>query len=411
VTGSEDRQARIFDAATGDELAHFEAGSPVKDATFDGDGRRVVILRKDRAIVWDRADTHGTVTLRSSRRDFVRTPCFTPDGTRVVTTTHEGVSVWTRKGEFKLRIAVPGDAVTGADVDPKSERVVLGTQNGTVAIYSLVDGQRILQFEGHKGRVNAIAFGAHGDRVVTASTDRTAVVWNASDCRKEFVVERPGEIVWAALRPDGRLLATVEKQAQSEKPERAEQAARLWHVGPSGSAGQGNRADPNGSGGAGTSVEHDQPVTCCVFRPDGNALLTTSMDRTARVTVLAADPSGKLTGTLAQTLRSDRPLLRAAFSTDGHRALICGSSADHVACLFDVATSEPLLVYRGHLGQIEGCCFSPGGDLAVTASRDGTAQIWPTDPVAVADRLTTLRKLTAEERNSFSLPPESPEDR
>jgi WD40 repeat protein len=61
-----------------------------------------------------------------------------------------------------------------------------------------------------------------------------------------------------------------------------------------------------------------------------------------------------------------------------------------------------LVRFHGHRGTVEWGAFNPDGTWAVTTSRDGTARIWPTDPVAVARRLP-LRKLTATEKVSHGL--------
>jgi len=49
------------------------------------------------------------------------------------------------------------------------------------------------------------------------------------------------------------------------------------------------------------------------------------------------------------------------------------------------------LRFTGHRRAVVAGALSADGSWAITASKDGTAQVWPTDPVAVA---RTLRQLS-----------------
>jgi WD40 repeat protein len=82
-TASEDRTARIWDAATGNEIAVLRGheGS-VTSAAFSPDGSRIVTASGDRtARVWDAATGKEIAVLRG-HEDAVRSAAFSPDGSR-----------------------------------------------------------------------------------------------------------------------------------------------------------------------------------------------------------------------------------------------------------------------------------------------------------------------------------------
>jgi WD40 repeat protein len=70
---------------------------------------------------------------------------------------------------------------------------------------------------GHDGVVTSAAFSPNGSRLVTASDDNTARLWDARD-GKEIVVLRghEGAVLSASFTADGKQLVTASKDANLE---------------------------------------------------------------------------------------------------------------------------------------------------------------------------------------------------
>ena len=86
---------------------------------------------------------------------------------------------------------------------------------------------------GHEGRVNSAAFSADGRRLVTASDDRTARLWEAGT-GKELAVLRghEGRVNSAAFSADGRRVVTASE----------DYTVRLWEVAHGQGGGRAARA-------------------------------------------------------------------------------------------------------------------------------------------------------------------------
>lgn len=373
VTASGDGRVRVFDAATGAELCRYEVGMTVNDAAFDPDAKAVLFSSRGTARLWDFTDQLGTVTLRHP--NFVNAVAAVGDDKVATACDDRLVRVFSaRTGACLRQTAEQDKVVTTLAVDQKGERMAIGTWSGTLTVDSVWNCEPLFELTGHGGPILGAAFTPDGTRLVSLSADSVRV-WNALDA-STVLAKTSGEqpFAAAALSPDGALLATVREGGRS---------VELWSV-PDGTARK-------------AIAGHGAAIRCIAFRPDGKALLTCSDDQTARLWA----PHGEL----LQTLHAGLSIGCCAFRADGKAVLLCGNSVlDPMAQLWDLERDEPLLRFSGHRGLLTGCAFSPDGQWAITSSRDRTACIWPTDPVAVARRLP-LRPMSASERKSFDLPP------
>jgi WD40 repeat protein len=127
---------------------------------------------------------------------------------------------------------------------------------------------------------------------------------------------------------------------------------------------------------------HEGPVRSARFSPDGNRIVTTSYDGTARVWDAEIGKAPLiLTGHEGSVYSAD-------FSPDGSRIVTAGR--DGTARVWDAETGKPLFNFTENEASVYSAGFSPDGSRIVTAGRDGTARVWDAEtgePLAFASEL------------------------
>lgn len=275
--------------------------------------------------------------------------------------------------------------VTGAQFSRDGGRIVTASDDQTARVWDVATGKELVVLRGHAASVNSAQFSRDGGRIVTASNDQTAQVWDAASGKELVVLNGHAEPVTSAqFSPDGQRIVTasVDKTARVWDAATGKELIVLGgHVAEVLSAQfspQGKRivtvSDRARVWDAATGQElavlrrHTAPVTSAQFSPDDQRIVTASGDQTARVWDAAS-------GIELAVLRGHAaPVTSAGFSPDGRR--IVTTSDDKTARVWDAASGTELVVLDGHDDRVLRAQFSPDGRRIVTASDDQTVRVW-----------------------------------
>ncbi len=237
------------------------------------------------------------------------------------------------------------DAVMSALFSPDGRRVVTASHDNMARVWDAETGQPITPPLKHAKQVNFAAFSPDGRRVVTASRDNTARVWDTEIGQPITPPLEHGQWVnHAAFSPDGRRVVTAS----------FDHTARMWD------AGSGQPITP--------PLKHQWAVQHAVFSPDGRRVVTASEDKTARV--WDAETGQPIT----PPLKHEKLVSDAEFSPDGRRVVT--ASEDNTARVWDAGTGQPITPPLKHDSVVYHAEFSPDGRRVVTASEDKTARVW-----------------------------------
>ncbi|CAN1546780.1 WD40 domain containing protein [Caulobacteraceae bacterium] len=192
--------------------------------------------------------------------------------------------------------------IYSAHFSPDGSRIVTASEDCSARIWDANTGQQILKFLGHGAPVVGAMFSSDGTRVLTWSHDQTARVWEA-ECGIELCLLRGagGSFKRASFSPDGAQVLTLSYKF-----------AQLWDV------------------ETGTQIhefeETDAWRNAACFSPDGSTIAVALNDNSIK--------------------------------------------------LFDTKSGIEKVVLLGHEKTIYELTFSSDGLIIVSVSEDGTARIW-----------------------------------
>ncbi|MCC6369263.1 MAG: TIR domain-containing protein [Bryobacterales bacterium] len=217
------REVVIRDGASWERLLAVQAGGTVSHIAFDVSGDRFLTLSND--------------------------------GSARIWATHNGAKLATLGKEEPLLLSVFSPSTDGVATATGNHKLRYSSGNGTLAWI----------VSAHEAEIKQLTFSADGARILTASSDGSARVWEAKTGRRISAV-RPheGELGIAGISPDGDFVATGGRGPRDP--------VCLWK----GSSGEHVRCFRGHFG----SVEE------ILFTTEGKRMLTPAADGTARLWLL-----------------------------------------------------------------------------------------------------------------------------
>ncbi|KAL6484805.1 hypothetical protein MHYP_G00068500 [Metynnis hypsauchen] len=127
----------------------------------------------------------------------------------------EHVFIWdVRKAEKVLILEGNKHEVTHLCPSPDGVHIAVGYEDGSVRIFSLLNGESNVSFNGHKSAVTTIQYDALGARLVTGSRDTDVIVWDViNECGLYRLKGHKDAITQALFLKNKNLLVTSSKDS------------------------------------------------------------------------------------------------------------------------------------------------------------------------------------------------------
>lgn len=193
LTASDDATIRTWNL-TGKEIGQFRGWMPaVRTARFSRNRQRIFATTNDGSLwIWNVFNVPGQpleglppegkpnspiAVIRGARVD-INTAQFSPDGQRLIAWgTNEKMAAWIWDASERQLPLSPMKEIPPSSRSSPNGQQLLTIQGNTVQL-SDAAGKLIVELKGHQNRIADAAFSPDGQRIVTASDDKTMRVWD-----------------------------------------------------------------------------------------------------------------------------------------------------------------------------------------------------------------------------------------
>lgn len=375
-------------------FAGFE-GQGIPGIQFTPDGTRLIAFSQFGDIrVWDVA-TRRQVLAFAGDPAWIGALQFSADGRRFLTIGGEGYKVWSAaRGVLLFSHPLASAWFAQGALSPDGNFMYAADSVSPLAeVWSVRSRTRLRTLDLHTGSATAVALDPARGRLLLASLDGTAEVWDTA-VNPRFGTELIGEVPYAVafvpgsadllvaggngqkgrallLSAEGAVLRSFDGHPVFAFSAAIDRGGRRLATGAY--DGSGVLWDLRDGARIGAIDEGPGELHRLEFSPDGGRLATASYGRWSGTRAAGTLRDGA-TGAAIGTLTHDRPIYRLAFSPDG--GTLATASEDGTVKLWDSATGRHRLTLESHGKHLTSARFDRGGARIVSTGQESSVRIW-----------------------------------
>lgn len=373
ASGSEDNTVKLWDVTTGKVVRTFVSHRGYITALdFNAAGDMLVTAAKDNSIrIWDVRKGTEVRTL-PGHSFYASAVAFSPTNNIIASCSiDKTVKLWDIR--IGKEIPIPLTGLTKAQntlaFSPDGQTLAVGGDDNTIRLLNIQQNS-VVTLDAGAGITN-LAYSADGSALIAQCDNQAVKIYDA--VKKTFLREVVGVAKQAAISPNGRIIASVDKSSQEDDDMDIRRTVALW------SFFNGKKLR--------TFIGNSPRVLCFAFSPDGTKLTTGGADRAMRTYDVA-------TGRDASEFNGYRKVIKAvAFDKSGNHLATAHSDKDgNNIRLWDLEKGTEPADLKAPLIQVASLSYTADGKTLVaggTSLDNKSIAIWNVETGKMTKTITT----------------------
>ncbi|MGQ9590289.1 MAG: WD40 repeat domain-containing serine/threonine-protein kinase [Planctomycetota bacterium] len=387
ATGGDDGTLRLWDAASGRELAVLcRLSGTISGLAFPPGGARLCVCSTEgTARVYDLASKDETLRLEGHARS-IEGMALSPDGRLLATASMDSsVRLWDLESGVEIqRIPYGGEQAWRAAFSADGRLLATTGEAACVRLWSVPDGSGLGALGGNTTGIPCVAFAPRGSVLAAGDWNGVLAILDAAGEHRSFSAQRHSKAVHGlAFSPDG-------SRAGFGSPAPGLRLVELrWDADPPAAVESYRDLDPGGASAAAPSAPVE--IRCS---PDSARALCSRRDGSVTSFEFRRDPASASDGGRWVQVDSFRvpegPVSDMVVSPDG-RLLAFAVERRPTVFLRDLRAARSLRPLEGHGDWVVALALSPDPKLLATGGLDRTIRVWDLGLGEGARLLSTLR--------------------
>ncbi len=273
-------------------------------------------------------------------------PLNRDDTLRVFQTLSDAYFNWVSNGKayYKMDFNRHSGNVSKAIFSPYGKKVLSASWDRTAMIWDSSTGEIYTVLKGHKGYITDATFLPDGKTIVTTSFNKSLKIWDVNTGNLLYELFRDEDLLEKIIiSSEGGLAATISSDSK----------VKLWDL---------------YTGQYISNIFNNDHITNVFFSSTGNKLAGICQDKKIKVLDIESD------SLISELIYSKTNIKDLDFSPNEKMLVLAFD--DNTAEIHQLSKDTMPLILRGHTEVINKVCFSLDGQFVVTASYDKTVKIW-----------------------------------
>ncbi len=220
-----DGTIKRWDLATGRKLqdsARPDAGAPKLSISPDGKALATFGGLNNTVKFWTLASNPERLAELPPQKGIILAVEFSPDAKSVIISSHDSrVTRWELPSLKPLATYWQKVLVEQLALSADGQTLATAGSDNLVKIWDVESGQELRVLRGHTAGISHLVFSADGRTVASVAGGHTVRVWSIRGSEEKDVLLHRGLVVYIAVSPDGKMLATSDPNFRTVK---------LWDV-------------------------------------------------------------------------------------------------------------------------------------------------------------------------------------